>query len=530
MLPVLNSTTSRSFDDFLIKKAGIPSLVLMENAARGAMQAIEDWLDETNSKAILIFCGKGNNGGDGLVLARLLHEAGKEVFVFIAATAKELSPDTATELKILRTFLSKDQIIHYPLGDTHFLAHIQVCIIVDAILGTGADGALRNRSKEAVMDLMSLQEHFKAKVLALDLPTGLNADTGAIETFEKGTPIVVNADRTVAMGTLKQGFYLQGGPDVVGEVSIAPLGGAYSAFGATSAQLLEENDSASFPPERNAVSSKFDYGHVLSISGSYGMTGAAILSAKSALRSGCGLVSVATPESQRAIIASAMPELMTFGLPEDDDGLPLAKSFKKLSHLLSKATVIHCGSGWLQTEETDELVRQLLSKVRKPIVLDGGALLGFSKFKKLLRERKAPTILTPHLGEFAAMLEMNWQDVEKNKLNLARNYAIKNKVILVLKGAPTIVVTETGQIYFNSTGNPGMATAGSGDVLAGIIAGITAQGGVLHHSVLYAVYAHGLAGDLAAEVLTEAAMTATDILECLPKAFGELATGRLNEK
>jgi hydroxyethylthiazole kinase-like uncharacterized protein yjeF len=522
MLPILTSSESRTFDDYLMTKVGIPSLVLMENAARGAVAGIEDWIEELNGKAVLIFCGKGNNGGDGLAVARLLHEKGIEVFIFIAGIAKELSPDAAQQLKILKAFVPKENIIHYPLGDTHFLAHIQVGIIVDAIIGTGAAGPLTGRSKEAVMDVLSLRDHFKAKILALDVPTGLNSDTGAVETFENGIPLVVNADRTVAIGSLKQGFYLLGAPDLVGEVFVAPLGGLYK--GKYSTSLIESSDVERFFTPRKAATSKFDYGHVLSVSGSYGMTGAAIMSASAALRLGCGLVSVATPESQRAIVASAMPEMMTFGLPEDENGLPVAKSYKKLSHLLGKATTVHCGSGWVATDETNELVAQLLEKAKKPIILDGGALTGLSKNKRLLRERKNPTILTPHVGEFAQMLEMKWQEAEKDKINLARKFATKNNAILVLKGAPTIIASPDGNIYINSTGNPGMATAGAGDVLAGMISGIIAQGKDVLKSVLYAVYLHGNAGDLASEALTEECMTATNIIEYLPEAMKEFGT------
>ncbi|MEP7234263.1 MAG: NAD(P)H-hydrate dehydratase [Ignavibacteriota bacterium] len=517
MLPIHTSAESKIFDDYLVGKIGIPSAVLIENAARGALHAIEDWVDELGEKAVLIFCGKGNNGADGLALSRLLHEKGVEVFVFIAATIRELSPDAAAQLKILKALLPKEQIIAYPLGDTHFLSHIQVGIIIDAILGTGSSGALKGRSKEAVMDLISLQEHFKAKILSLDVPTGLNADTGSVETFENSIPVVVNADRTVAMGALKQGFYLQGAPDLVGEVSIAPIGAPCQTSRA-SMFLSEAADFVGFPAKRKMVSSKFDYGHVLSISGSYGMTGAAIMSATAALRSGCGLVSVATPESQRVIIASAMPEIMTFGLPEDENGLPMAKSFKKLSHQITKATVVHCGSGWMPTDEVADLVSHLIEKIKKPLIIDGGAVARLANNRKALKDRKSPTIITPHIGEFAQMLEMKWQEVEKDKIALARKFASKNNVILVLKGAPTIIASPDGSIYCNSTGNPGMAAAGSGDVLGGMIAGIIAQGGDVLSSALYAVYLHGLAGDIAAEELTEQAMTATDIIEYLPEA------------
>ncbi|MDP4229686.1 MAG: NAD(P)H-hydrate dehydratase [Bacteroidota bacterium] len=522
MLPILTSEESRAYDEYLISKVGIPARVLMENAARGAVDAIEDWLDELGGKAVLIFCGKGNNGGDGLAVARLLDEKGIEVFVFIAGTARELSPEASAQLKILKAILPGENIIHYPLGDTHFLAHIQVGIIIDAVLGTGAAGPLKGRSKEAVMDLLSLQDHFEAKILALDVPTGLNSDTGAVETLENGIPVVVNADRTVAMGSLKQGFYLQGAPDLVGEVTAAALGAKNKVTGKKSVSLIEISDLKGILTARRMTSSKFDYGHVLSISGSYGMTGAAIMASGAALRTGCGMVSVALPESQRAIVASAMPEIMTFGLPEDENGNPLGKSFKKLSHLLGKANVVHCGSGWLPTEEGGELVLQLLEKVKKPIVLDGGALEGLSKNKRALRDRKAVTIVTPHLGEFAKMLDMKWQDVEKDTLGLARKFASKNNAILVLKGAPTIVAVPEGNIYVNSTGNPGMATAGAGDVLAGMISGIVAQGKDILQSVLCAVFLHGMAGDIAAKELSEESMTATDITHYLPQAISEI--------
>jgi NAD(P)H-hydrate epimerase len=519
MLPVLTSDESKAFDEYLITKAGIPSLVLMENAARGALNAIEDWIDDLDGKAVLIFCGKGNNGGDGLALARLLQEKKVEVFVFIAGTAKELSSDASQQLKFLRSFLPKENILHYPLGDTHFLAHIQIGFIVDAILGTGASGPLKGRSKEAAMDLISLQEHFKTKVLALDVPTGLDSDTGAIETFEQGIPVVVKADRTVAMGALKQGFFLQSAPDHVGEVSVAQLGGSNMSQQPPKTFILEAEDFKDFPPQRRSASSKFDYGHVLAICGSYGMTGAAVMAAGAALRSGCGLVSVAAPESQRAIIASSIPEIMTFGLPEDKNGSPLATNFDKLSHLFEKAGVILCGSGWIPTEEINTFVKLLLQKITTPIILDGGALAGLTKNKKALKERKEVTILTPHLGEFAQMLGMKWQDAEKDKVDLARKFAVENSVILVLKGAPTLIATPKGNIYFNSTGNPGMATAGAGDVLAGMISGMIAQGNDLHQSILYSVYIHGLAGDLAAKDLTEQVLTATDIIEYLPEAM-----------
>jgi NAD(P)H-hydrate epimerase len=525
MQPILTSEESRALDKHLIDELGLSPLVLMENAARGALHALEDWLQESGT--VLIFCGKGNNGGDGLALARMLHERNVDVVVLIAGSAKELSPDALQQYTILKKLLPKEHIHHYPIRDSHFISHIDIKIVVDALLGTGVNGPVKGKSLDALLDLFGIATHFNAKVLALDVPTGLNATTGECETTvtEEGVTytVCVTAHRTVTMGTAKVGLYLGQGPERTGDITVAPLGSKGSLVAKKSTYLLERTDIKSLFARRKRSTSKFDYGHVLSISGSRGMTGAAIMAATGALRVGAGLVSVATPASERHIVASAMPELMTVGLWHDEEGLPLATSLNEIQHHLAKATVVHYGSGITLTNDTHEVARRVLREIDKPLVLDAGALLGLRNDHALFRKRTAPTIITPHSGEMASLVGIDREHVEVDRIGTARTFAQKNKTIVVLKGAPTVVAMPSGNVYINSTGNAGMATAGVGDVLAGMIAGLVAQ----HEedsekAVLGAVYLHGLSGDLACEELGEVFMSAMDLVAHIPPAIVQI--------
>jgi ADP-dependent NAD(P)H-hydrate dehydratase / NAD(P)H-hydrate epimerase len=528
VLPVLTSDESRGFDAYLIKDVGIPSLVLMENAARGVLDSIEDLLEDLEDRSVAIFCGKGNNGGDGLALARLLDEEGVDVHVFLLGKPSELSKDTAHELKILQKFIDKEKIHQYPLKDSHFLHHIRIGLFVDAILGTGSKGELKGKFKEAVLDIHALSHHYGAKVIAVDIPTGLDSDSGEIAAEESGEAVVVHADRTVTMGALKRGFFQGQGPDVVGEVSLARLGGpiaGWKKFANNKTWLMEEEDLVGLFPKRKVVTSKFDYGHVLSVTGSYGMTGAAILSAKAALRSGAGLVSVACPESQRAIVANGLPEAMTFGVHEDSKGLPTSDAFDQLEHLLTKANVVLYGSGILHAQETERLALRLLKETEHPLVLDAGGVIGLTKHHDVLKKRTAPTIITPHIGEFAQFLGMKREEAKSDRIELARSVAANLKITIVLKGAPTVIATPDGDIFINPTGNPGMATAGAGDVLGGMIAGVIAQSDDVLSACIFAVHSHGKAANIAAEKLSERALIASDIIETLPEVFVSFEKG-----
>lgn len=513
MNPVLTSTESKAYDQLLIKKAGIPSLVLMENAARGALAAMSEWL--TENKSVIIFCGKGNNGGDGLALARLLIE--KEIDVDIVLLSKQLSDDAAHQLAVLKKFLDPHHIHTFPFRDSHFLAHLEIGVIVDALLGTGTKGALKKQYGEAVLTINGLARHSNAKVLSLDVPTGLDADTGDVETIIDSKPVCVFATKTVAMGALKRGFFQGLAPDVTGELLVAPLGGPTPECTVATISL---KDIAPLALTRHKTTTKYDQGYVLSIAGSRGMTGAAIMSGEAALRSGCGLVTVATAASERHIIASAMPELMTAPLRDDSDGMPIGASFDDLAEYLPKADVVLLGPGIRVSPESSKLIYRVLREVGLPIVADAGALSVIAQDVSILKKRPAPTILTPHNGEMARILGIGRGELEKNRIEIASAFAKQHKVTLVLKGAPTVIAAPSGRVYINTTGNSAMATAGVGDVLAGLIAGILAQDTSEPETAsIFATYLHGLTGDIAKRELTENVLTATDVIKFLPSAF-----------
>ncbi|MBS1903029.1 MAG: NAD(P)H-hydrate dehydratase [Bacteroidetes bacterium] len=520
MRAVLTKAESKAYDEFLIKKIGMLPAVLMENAARGALDSINDWLVAAPAKSVLIFCGGGNNGGDGFALARLLTERGSDVDIVMLATPAQLSKDAAQQYGILRKILGPESFHKYPFSDSHFLSHLDLCVIVDAMLGTGASGKLRDKYADAVVTMNQLAQAIGANILAVDIPTGLDADTGDVPTVRGQKPIVVLADRTATMGAFKQGFFQGFAPDVTGDVSVIGLGVAIDSESAVN--MLDISDIRPLAPSRFKTASKYDEGVVLSIAGSIGMTGAAIMSAEAALKSGCGLVTVATPESQRPIVAAAMPEIMTIAL-EDSDGEPIGKSLASLGRSLERADVILLGPGLRDSDSAKAYCKMVLGDAELPIIADAGALAAIADDVTILKKRKAPTVLTPHAGEMSRMLGIDRDELEAHRIEYAIAFAKAFKVVVVLKGAPTVIASPDSKAFISPTGNAGMATAGTGDVLAGMIAGFVAREpqSVLNPTI-FAVYAHGLAGDVAAKEKTQNSLVATDLIAVFPETFKQL--------
>ena len=523
MQPVLTAAQSRAFDKHLIEELGIPSLVLMENAARGVISALEDWL--TLDSEIVIFAGPGNNGGDGFAVARLLLERGVQPTVLLAADSSKLSPDARHQYDLLLTLLDPEEIYEIERTEDVFELVEPPDIIIDALLGTGSSGELRGAIKEAVQAIAQLQEWYGSKVLAIDIPTGLNSDTGIHES-ESGFPLAARADRTVTMAAPKIGFYLGRSRDYTGKISIASLGAPYE-------DLVDESALRSFVVSgTDAVkqihpfpytASKFTRGRILCLCGSRGMTGAAIMSAGSSLKSGAGYLTVAVPASERHIVAQAMPELLTIGIAEEEHGSPSAAAWLDLQEEFEKNDVVLIGCGYRAYPETAEFVRKVISEVNKPMIVDGGGLRSLEGHLDILRSRRAPTILTPNVGELAGLVGKPWQEVDRDMLAIARKLATTYEVIIVAKGVPEYTINSDGTTYINSTGNPGMGTAGTGDVLAGMIATMLAQNpGSPWEAAMTAVYLSGLAGDLAAQEKTTHGMTATDVIKKLPEAFKAL--------
>ena len=535
MQPVLTTAQSRTFDKYLIEEIGIPSLVLMENAARGALEAIEDLL--LPKVRIAIICGPGNNGGDGLALARLLVERGIRPMVLLASEPENLSKDAKLQYDILNPILDPESIhliddieIVFDFLSSHYTDSPD--IIVDALLGTGSSGELRGAVKEAAEAIAHLKRIFGSKVISLDIPTGFDADKGSFEADiearieEYSPPTTLRADRTIAMGAPKIGFYQAESRLVTGDIFISKLGLPYrnKVFGdGLQAWIVEKDDIVKRLPKFPYYSSKFTRGRVLTICGSRGMTGAAIMSGMSALKSGCGMVTVAIPESERAIVSQAMPELMTVGLKNENNGSPDIKAWEELKSYFNRTEVVLIGCGLPVMLGTTALILKIISEVDKPMVIDAGALGTLTGHLDILKKRTVPTILTPHSGEIARLIDRPLKEVERDRLNVAREVAAMTGCIVVMKGAPTYTIESDGTAYINTTGNVGLATAGSGDVLSGITASLLAQmPDKPKEAAMSAVYLHGLAGDFAAKDKTTHSMTATDIIAYLPQAFKSL--------
>lgn len=518
--PILTAAESRSFDKYLIEELGIPSPVLMENAAQAALETIEDWLEEHPDPEVAIFCGPGNNGGDGFALARLLVERNIWPTVFLAGKVEKLSNDARLQYDILSKLLDPDEAYTVESAEEILELVDAPVILVDALLGTGWSGEPHGAVRAAIDAMGMIAASGHVHVLAIDLPTGMNCDEGVHE----ATDAIVLADRTVTMGTPKIGFYQGESKQYTGDISIAQLGAPYSdAVEHSSAFLVEEADVVLRLPEYPDTASKVTRGRVLCICGSRGMTGAAILSATAALRAGCGWVNVAVPKSERQLVAQAMPELLTVGLSEDESGSPDIRAWEELQEHLERADALLIGSGLRPVEGTADLLRKIIGDVDKPLVIDAGGLGALVGHLDLLKSRKSPTVLTPHVGEIARLVDRPWQEVERERLAVARVIATKYGVTLVMKGAPTYTVDTKGTAYINSTGNVGLATAGSGDVLAGMIVSMIVQSqGEAMDATMAAVYLHGLAGDFAAKEKTTHGMTAMDVINALPLAFKEV--------
>jgi len=524
MQSVFTTAQSRAFDKYLIEDIGIPSPALMENAARAALDVLQDWLGVPGTSEIVIVCGVGNNGGDGMALARLLIEQSHNVTVFLAGDKSKLSVDAKIQYEILSKLIDPDEIYTFEKAEDIIEIVDGVDIIIDALIGTGSNGAPRGAIAEGIKAIQMLQGVAGAKVLAIDIPSGFDADHGAFEADESSQHIV-RADRTVSMAALKIGFYQADSKIFTGDVSIAALGAkpSFSEESKERAYLMNARDAANGIRAFRYTSSKMDRGRVLAVCGSRGMTGAAIMSASAALKTGCGLVTVAIPESQRTIVAQAMPELMTHGLNAETVGSPDLHAWDELQGEFKRADAILIGCGLPVILGTTALMLRIISNVEKPMVIDAGALSALQGHLDIIKNRKDPTILTPHIGELARLVDRPWQEVDRDRLEFGRQIAKEYGCIVVVKGEPVQTIASDGMAYINSTGNVGLATGGTGDVLAGMIVSLLAQ--TPDDPLIAArtgVYLHGLAGDFAAQEKTTHGMTATDVITYLPNAFKAL--------
>jgi hydroxyethylthiazole kinase-like uncharacterized protein yjeF len=509
---ILTSTAMQTVDRKAIEEFGIPSLVLMENAALGVVDAIGAEYPDAHS--VVVFCGPGNNGGDGLAIGRHLAVRGYSVTIFIASGGRELRGDAAVQLGICRGMGLDLREIH---PDEVIAGAIETAaasnVIVDALFGTGLGRPLEGQ----IGDLISALNEVPRPRVAVDLPSGLSGDSA--EVFGPA----LEANLTVTFAAPKIPHVFLPAAALTGRVVVADLG--------TPPELVErapgdlhlstEADLAPLMTERVVDSHKGDYGHVLVVGGAEGKSGAAILAARAAARSGAGLVTVACPQSVLATVESSSIETMAVGLPLRGPGLG-KESLEALAAASESKDVLAVGPGLGTSGETPEIVREFVLGARKPVVIDADGLNAFAGRLGLLRERKAETVLTPHPGELARLLGIGVAEILSDRAAAVRRVCEECRGVVVLKGYRSLVADPLGGIYVNPTGNPGMATGGSGDVLTGTVAGLIGQGTAPFEAARLGVFLHGLAGDLAAEISGETGLVAGDIVDRLPEAIERL--------
>lgn len=518
---VLNAAQMREADRRTIEDVGIASLVLMENAGRQVVAAIEAVHGHLLEESIAVLCGRGNNGGDGFVVARTLLQRGVDVSVFLLGRVGDVRGDARTNLEILsRLGLSVVEIADSEAWELHGTEVTDCPLIVDAIFGTGLNAPLSGLLETVVADVNASG----AVVVSIDVPSGLSADS------HEPMGDSIEATTTVTLGAPKVSLVLPPAETRAGDIVIADIGiplGVIESVDGPRLELLTRASMREILTPRSPDSHKGDYGHVLVVAGSRGKTGAAHLTGLGALRSGAGLVTVATPASCLPIVAALAPEYMTLPIPEVGDDLDP----EAVDHVLDAARdVLAIGPGLGQGPATRAFIRRLVDQATVPVVVDADGLNAFAGDPDGLTGRDGrPVIITPHPGEFGRLVGMSAHEIQASRVEIARNFAVAQRVYVVLKGHRTLIVTPDAKVFINPTGNPGMATGGSGDVLTGMIAAWLAQLLDAEAACKLAVYLHGLAGDLAEAAVGQVGMTAGDIAQRVGQAVLELTPGRRAE-
>jgi ADP-dependent NAD(P)H-hydrate dehydratase / NAD(P)H-hydrate epimerase len=493
-MKILTPEQLREVDRLSTEKYGIPGIILMENAGMRVTEVLEDRFENLDELTVAVLCGKGNNGGDGMVIARQLVQKGCIPFVFLFASEEEVKGDAKVNLEILKALGIPPTIIQSEHDwAEEKLELLDADVIVDALLGTGARKPVEGLYGTVIESLA--QDFPRAEIVAVDVPSP-----------------GVQADVTVTFSALKPSLVFDPDCEGAGDVILAEIGNPPDLLQNENYKLhlIEPHHL----PDRIADSNKGTYGRVLIIGGSRGKSGAAAMAGQAALRAGAGLVTVATAESALPMVAMTMPELMTESLSETGEGTIANQSVLQLTQ---NKTVVAVGPGLTTVPETSAFVRRVGGECKAQMVIDADGLNALAGFDGDL----GGAVLTPHPGEMARLIEKNIDYVNANRVDVASDFAKRRNAYVVLKGHRTIVAAPDGAVYVNPTGNPGMATGGTGDILTGMISGILAQEhlGSFIERLCLAVYLHGLAGDLAAEELGEESLVATDILRFLPKAW-----------
>lgn len=542
-MKVLTASQMREVDRLTTARYGLPSFALMENAGNGVVSAMELHWGHLRDKRVVVCCGKGNNGGDGFVAARQLLVRGVDARILLFAPWDEVKGDARANLDILGRMQASIQVVEMRGCSEEALRNLfqdlSPDIVVDALLGTGARLPVEGFLAAVIRELARFP-----RIVAIDIPSGMDCDA----TNASAATLAPKAELTVTFTAPKPVHVFSGSDGGTGKWMVIPIGSPPELIEKPEHWLnffvIDEAADTLGNFQRRDDSHKGDYGHVAVVAGSLGKTGAACMTARSALLAGAGLVTVATPAPCLPIIASQMLEVMTEPLEATEAGTVSTKAFDygRVETLVEGKDVLAIGPGLGRHAETTEFVRRLVSGTRMPVVLDADGIHAFVGSVEGLNGRERILILTPHPGEFARLLGQSIAAVQADRVGLARKFALDQHAHVVLKGYRTIYASSSGQVFVNSTGNPGMATGGTGDVLTGILAGLLGQAmhrpafaedattGFVEQVVALGIFLHGLAGDLAANDQGEISLVASDLMAKLPAAFAKVEQSAISSR
>ncbi len=519
----------KEIDRIAIEKYGINSLNLMENAGCAVGKNAEEMLVEIErkSRSVLIVCGKGNNGGDGFVAARYLFNSKRskkaDVKVVVLGSIKDLKGDAKINFDVLKKMYADIfEIVELKQLQKTKYVFSHAGLIIDAIFGIGLKGAVRGVALEVIKLINMLKSN---RVLSVDLPSGL------YEGFDEKRGVCIQADRTVTFGLPKKELLIYPSIKFAGNLIIQDIGLPEKLLidPKLKLNLMVHSELSSLIPKRPVNSHKGTFGHVFIIAGSRGLTGAAALASLGALYSGTGLVTLGIPESLNSIMEMKLTEVMTKPLAETASGSFSKKAKKEILDFSSRVDVVAIGPGISTNTETSSLVCELIESLEKPVIIDADGINALAGHVSILKNRTYPTIITPHPGEMARLIEKDISEVVSDRIGAAEKFAVTYKTITLLKGARTIIADEKDNVYINPTGNPALAIGGMGDVLTGLISGLVAQGLFGLDAVKLGAYLHGLAADIwKEENKLDRCLTATKLIKYIPKAFVKLQKIRKN--
>lgn len=506
--------------------------VLMENAGHAVAERAGAWLDGWDGKDVVLFCGKGNNGGDGFVIARHILAAGARVYVYVLGKEEDYSDEARQHLHTLQQLADEETCLLLPApqsdADWQLLQKrlLASSVVIDAMLGTGFHGSLRQPLASIVAEVNAAAAAGAVTVIAVDMPTGVNSDTGAVSNGDDDEDGPLFADMTVTFGALKRGLVLYPGRACAGHIEVDPIGmpgPLLMQLEEDPAYLLQESDIAEIVVPRSPDSHKGTHGTIAIVTGSSQMAGAALMAAHGAVRSGAGKVFLHVPGATAPYCIGVQPEIMVRGVGTGDHFT--AADADEIIAESKNWSVLAMGPGLGRDAETKEFLLKVLAAVTCPVVLDADALNLLAGEKALIASRGSRIIMTPHLAEFSRISGLSMAEIKADPIATARQFASEWKVNLVLKGAPTLIVSaKTGNVYVNSTGNAGMACGGMGDVLTGMIAAMIAHQGMsdLCSVACAGVYLHGAAGDACRKDRGPYGFTPMETADALPQVLASL--------